>query len=105
MSSTLSRPLRATNGFRSIPVVKGDQVTVISGKHKGKTGIVNKVRRTLYKVFVENVDWVKSNGERVPYGVDASSLRIEKLSMENGRDLIVKKMSIKKMKEKEIEIK
>lgn len=85
MSSRLSKDLRKKYGFHSFPVRKNDKVTVISGAHKGKTGAVVGVRRSLYKVYVEGIKNTKSNGQERMIGIDASNLMITEFTLEYDR--------------------
>jgi len=86
MSSRLSKELQAEFKVRTMPVVKGDEVRVMSGgeDRKGLEGKVEAVYRLKNVVHVAGVNTTKINGSTVPVGLAASKLMITKLRPENG---------------------
>lgn len=91
MSSRLSKDLISQYGFKSFPVKRGDNVYVLTGDFKGKSGYVNRVARRDYKVYVDSCEKFSSSGKKVPVGIDASNLRIVEFSMEEGRNKMLEK--------------
>lgn len=89
MSSGLSRELREKYGIRSLPIKKDDEVKVIGGKLKDKTGRVIKVNRTTYQVFLDISYKDLPNGQVSRYGVNASKLQITGLDMKNSREKVI----------------
>ena len=87
MSCRLSKELQAKYKVRSMPVVKGDEVTVMTGgdDRKGQQGKVEAVYRLKNVVHVNGVNVQKANGQSVPIGLSASKLMITKLRQENGK--------------------
>jgi large subunit ribosomal protein L24 len=81
MNSVLSKELRKEYGIRSLPVRKGDVVTVMTGDSKGTSGKVEKVSLARTKVFVEGVTVSKADGTKVMYPVHPSNLKITKLDL------------------------
>nr|YP_009257583.1 50S ribosomal protein L24 [Coeloseira compressa]ANH09666.1 50S ribosomal protein L24 [Coeloseira compressa] len=39
----------------------GDKVTIISGKYKGKTGIINKINKKKQEVFINKINMIKKH--------------------------------------------
>ena len=62
MCSNLSKELRKKYGKRSFPVRKGDEVKIMRGKSKGKTGKISVVESAKYRVAIENVQRKKKDG-------------------------------------------
>jgi len=87
MSCRLSKELRDKYKVRSMPVVKGDEVTIMSGgdERKGHAGKVDAVYRLKNVVHVSGVQTTKANGQTVPIGLAASKLMITKLRPENSK--------------------
>ena len=55
ISSHLNKELRKKYGKRSIPIRKGDEVKVMRGKFKGKTGKISIVNIKKQKVAIEGI--------------------------------------------------
>ena len=87
MSCRLSKELREKYRVRSMPVVKGDEVTIMSGgdERKGHEGKVEAVYRLKNVVHVNGINHQKLNGQTVPIGLSASKLMITKLRPENSK--------------------
>lgn len=91
MSSGVSKELREQYKFRTIPVVKGDEVLVLRGDLKGKTGKVIKVNRATYRVILDITYREKKNGQIARFGIHSSSLQITKFCMDHNRDQLIEK--------------
>lgn len=87
MSSTLSKELRASLKKRSIPIRTGDQVKVMRGSFRGKTGKVSGVNRSKYKVYVSDLEFEKKDGTKKKLSFDASKLMIIKANIDDKRRL------------------
>lgn len=85
MASHLSDELLKKYDRRSITVVKGDEVKVMRGDHKGTTGKVVGVDARARKVTVEGVVHKKADGTEVALPVDPSNLTIVRLHLEDAR--------------------
>jgi large subunit ribosomal protein L24 len=85
MASHLSEELLLKYNRRSMTVVSGDEVKVMRGDHKGKSGKIIDVVVTDRKVVVEGVTNKKADGTEVPLPVDPSNLVIVKLNLEDKR--------------------
>jgi large subunit ribosomal protein L24 len=85
MASHLADELLKKYDRRSITVIKGDEVKVMRGDHKGTTGKVVDVDAKARKVTVEGVINKKADGTEVPLPVDPSNLLIVRLNLEDAR--------------------
>ena len=67
------RPVRT---FKNWKILRGDEVVIVSGKDKGKRGVVRKVERTKNRVLVDGINYVR---KRVPAsaGVRGGHITIE----------------------------
>lgn len=79
VASNFSAELRKEYGVRSLPVRKGDTVTVISGQFKGQSGKVEKVSLSKIAAFVEKMTVSRADGSASAYPIHPSNLRIIKL--------------------------
>jgi large subunit ribosomal protein L24 len=85
MASHLSEELLLKYNRRSATVITGDEVKVLRGDHKGKSGKIVEVDVSVRKVVVEGVTNKKADGTEVPLPVDPSNLVIVKLNLEDQR--------------------
>jgi large subunit ribosomal protein L24 len=85
MASHLSEELLLKYNRRSATVISGDEVKVLRGDHKGKSGKIVDVVVSDRKVVVEGVTNKKADGTEVPLPVDPSNLLIVKLNLEDKR--------------------
>ncbi|KAL8716839.1 MAG: hypothetical protein Q9225_005865 [Loekoesia sp. 1 TL-2023] len=93
MSAPLSRELRDKHNVRSIPIRKDDEITIVRGTNKGRTGKVTSVYRLKYVIHVERVVREKSNGQSVPLGIHPSKVQITKLKGDKDRDNILERIA------------
>jgi large subunit ribosomal protein L24 len=85
MASHLSEELLLKYNRRSMTVISGDEVKVVRGDHRGKSGKIMDIDVTVRKVVVEGVTNKKADGTEVPLPVDPSNLVIVKLNLEDKR--------------------
>jgi large subunit ribosomal protein L24 len=85
MASHLSEELLLKYNRRSVTVIQGDEVKVLRGDHKGKTGRILGVDVPARKVTVAGVTNKKADGTEVALPVHASNLVIVKLNLEDKR--------------------
>lgn len=85
MASHLSEELLLKYNRRSLTVISGDEVKVLRGDHKGKSGKIVGVDVSARKVNVEGVTNKKADGTEVALPVDPSNLVIVKLNLEDKR--------------------
>lgn len=73
-----SQSLKATTPRRHLHVKRGDTVVVLSGRDKGKTGVVKQVFPDKGKLIVENVNMVvKATRPNPMIGVTGGLVRVE----------------------------
>ncbi|KAL8732121.1 MAG: hypothetical protein Q9181_004059 [Wetmoreana brouardii] len=93
MSAPLSKELRDKHNVRSIPIRKDDEVSIVRGNNKGRTGKVTSVYRLKYVIHIERVSREKSNGQSVPLGIHPSKVQIIKLKVDKDRENILGRIS------------
>ncbi len=74
----VAKKLAETLKVKSLMVKKGDTVKVMVGDFKGKTGTVDKVDLKSEKVYINGVERVKKDGNKVLAPVHPSNVRITK---------------------------
>ncbi|MEM4605525.1 MAG: 50S ribosomal protein L24 [Candidatus Pacearchaeota archaeon] len=85
LSANLEKSLRKKYGVRNIELVKGDEVKVMRGNFKGKTGKVDKIERKNNRVSIEGITKTKKDGTKVQVWFHSSKLKIIKLKEEDRR--------------------
>src|SRR3989344_3904322 len=76
LSVHLSKELKQKYGKRNVPVRKGDNVKVMVGQFKKKTGKIESLDVRRRRVYVEGVYLVKRDGSKMPYPLHPSNLLI-----------------------------
>ncbi len=85
MSSHLSEELMKEHSRRNSPVRKGDEVSIMRGKFRGKTGKISKVDLKKYKTYIEGIKIRKTDGTERQAPIHPSNLKIIKLNLEDKR--------------------
>ena len=85
MASHLSEELLLKYNRRNLTVIKGDEVKMMRGDHKGTVGKVLTIDARFRKVTVDGITNKKADGTEVPLPVDPSNLLITKLNLEDNR--------------------
>merc|ERR1711920_643563 len=81
MRGHVIKELRQKYGIKcGLPIVKGMNVRIRKGKHKGAKDKVVQVRRNKYCIYLENKKIERSNGASVYVPFNASNLDIMSLS-------------------------
>lgn len=101
MSSHLNKILRKKYNTRSITVRNGDEVKVMKGKFKGKTGKVTKVDIKKQRVTIDGLQNKKKDGTKINAYFDASNLQIESLKDDRRRFKRIKFKPVVKEEKKE----
>lgn len=83
MSAHLSKELREKYKTRSIPIRKGDEVEVMRGEFKKRTGKVVRVDLKKYRVYVEGLTIRRTDGTERLKAIHPSNLKIIKLALED----------------------
>ena len=91
MSSHLNKSLRDQYKIRSLPIKRGDEVKILKGKGKGKTGKVVQVYRKRNVIYVDKVQRDKQNGQTVFLPIKPSYCLIEKLLINKDRTKTIEK--------------
>jgi large subunit ribosomal protein L24 len=104
VSASLAPELRERFGRRSIVIRKGDEVRILRGDMKGKTGVVEKVNIRKGTVHIDGIKRKKVDGSEVPIPIVPSNMQITKLILDDKRRQAVLVRSEKKpAKEKKTE--
>jgi len=87
LSAHLSKELREKHNRRSFPVRKGDEIEVMRGKFKKKTGKISRVNLKKSKVYIDGITQKKVDGTDVQIPIDPSNLRLINLNLEDEKRL------------------
>ena len=95
---TLNKSLRAQYKIRCLPLKRGDEVKILKGKSKGKSGKVVQVYRKRNVIYVDKVNREKQNGQSVFLPIRPCHCVIEKLLMNKDRTKTIEKRAALKVK-------
>ena len=96
LSTHLSKELREKYKRRALPLRKGDEVQVMRGKFKEKTGKVARVNYKKYRVYVEGITRKRTVGTEAQVGLHPSKLKIINLNLDDKmRQKILERKGIK----------
>lgn len=98
LGSNLSKPLREKHKRRTISVRKGDEVRILSGQFKGKTGKINSVNVKRLRVSIEGIQRAKKDGTKIAVWFAPSNLQIQELNLEDKRRIKERKIVAKEEK-------
>ena len=101
MSSHLNKSLRDQYKIRSLPIKRGDEVKILKGKGKGKTGKVVQVYRKRNVIYVDKVNREKQNGQSVFLPIRPCHCIIEKLLINKDRTKTIEKRAAIRAKAEE----
>ena len=101
MSCHLIKSLRDQHKIRSLPIKRGDEVKILKGKAKGKSGKVVQVYRKRNIIYVDKVNREKQNGQTVFLPIRPSYCVIEKLLINKDRTKTIEKNASIKVKNAE----
>ena len=96
LAANLSKDLRKKYGMRNLPVRKNDEVKIMRGKFRGKTGKILVVNLKKRRVAIENIQIKKKDGTKVNVYIRPSKVQIINLALDDKKRL--KRM--KKVQEK-----
>nr|QAA11202.1 plastid ribosomal protein L26 [Eustigmatophyceae sp. Chic 10/23 P-6w] len=99
MSSPLSKELKAQyDGVRAMPIRTGDEVKVLKGDHKGKTGKIEGIDRAKLYIHIEGINREKAGAKEagktsttIPVNIRPSKVQIIKLNLDKSREAILKR--------------
>ncbi|MCX6801805.1 MAG: 50S ribosomal protein L24 [Candidatus Diapherotrites archaeon] len=87
VASHLSKKLAEELGRRSLSVRKGDEVKIVRGDFKGKSGKISKVDVSRLRVFIEKIVKKKADGTEAQVPIQPSKLVIESLDRGDSKRL------------------
>lgn len=87
LSAHLSKELSEKYNRRSFPVRKGDEVEVMRGKFRKKTGKISRIDLKKIKVYIDGITRKKVDGTDVQVPIHTSNLRIISLNLEDEKRL------------------
>lgn len=87
IAAHLSKELREKYKRRSFPVRKGDEVVVMKGKYKKKTGKIGRVDLKKIRVYIDGITRKKVDGSEIPVPIHPSKLKIMNLNLEDKKRL------------------
>ncbi len=85
LASHLSKELREKYKRRALPLRKGDEIQVMRGKLKGKTGKIARVNYKKYRVYIEGITRKRTVGTEAQVGLHPSKLKIINLNLDDKR--------------------
>ena len=85
MSANLSKDLRKKYGRRSFVLIKGDNVKIMIGKFKKKTGKISSVNLKKSKISIEGIQRTKKDGTKINVWFHPSNLQIKELNLEDSK--------------------
>lgn len=98
MSCHLVKSLREQYKVRSVPIKRGDDVKILKGKAKGKSGKVVQVYRKRNVIYVDKVNREKQNGQTVFLPIRPSNCVVEKMFINKDRTKRLAKRVEQKLK-------
>ena len=100
ISVSLSKNLREKHDKRNFPVRKGDNVSIMRGEFKGKSGKIESVNMKKMKVVIDGIYRTKKDGSKVAVMFEPSNLQIKELVLEDKKRKVSleRKASVKKIK-------
>ena len=94
MGAHLSKILREKYNTRSISIRKGDEVKVMRGKFKGKTGKIAQVDIKKQRITIEGLQNKKKDGTKINVYFNASNLLIKTLNEDDKRRFKRRKLKV-----------
>ena len=83
MAAVLNKKLREAHKRRSTIVRVGDQVKILRGTYRGKSGRIEKVDVTHERIYITGIDREKKDGSKSMYPIHPSNVMIEDLNTED----------------------
>ena len=87
MSANLSKTLREKHGRRSFVLRKGDNVKIMVGEFKGKSGKTDVIDKTRLRTSIEGINKTKKDGSKVAVWFNPSNLQIQELNLDDKKRL------------------
>jgi large subunit ribosomal protein L24 len=87
ISATLSKELRKKYGKRNFPLRKGDEVLIMRGEFRGKTGKIELTDLKKLRVMIGGIYRTKKDGTKVSVYFESSNLKVKELNLDDKRRL------------------
>ncbi|OHT11006.1 ribosomal protein L24 [Tritrichomonas foetus] len=91
MSAPLSKDLQNTHGIKRLPIRRDDEVEVVRGQYKTRSGRVVAVKLSTMRINVESVTKQKLSNETVFIPIHPSNVVITKIKMDKYRKNLIEK--------------
>ncbi|KAH0789770.1 60S ribosomal protein L26-1 [Histomonas meleagridis] len=91
MSSPLSKDLQKQYGIKRLPIRRDDEVEVVRGQMKKRTGRVVAVKLSTMRINIESVTKQKISNETVFIPIHPSNVVITKIKMDKYRKNLIEK--------------
>lgn len=100
MAAHLSAELKKEYKRRSAPVRKGDEVVIMRGKFKKRSGKIARADTKKYRVYIEGVMVKRTDGTERQASIHPSNLKITKLNLQDKKrvEALKRKIGSKKAK-------
>lgn len=85
MSSKIDKSLKRNYSSDTIPVRKGDEVKIMRGIQKGKSGKIVQCSRKGIFIYVSTITYKKMNGDEAYLPIHPSNVQIQKLVLTSER--------------------
>ena len=97
MSCTLSTELKAKHCIKgTLPVKRGDTVTIMSGHFKNQSGQVLSVNHKTYRLKISRIEKERPSGQNVTVPIHYSNCKITKLKAKDPmREKIINRKVVK----------
>ncbi len=83
MAAHLSAELKKQYNTRSMPVRKGDEVVVMRGRFKKRSGKIARLDTKKYRVYIEGIMVRRTDGTERQAPIHSSKLKIMKLNLQD----------------------
>ncbi|MAG08295.1 50S ribosomal protein L24 [Candidatus Woesearchaeota archaeon] len=83
VNAHLSKELKKKHSRRALALRKGDKIKIARGQFKGKTGKVDKINLSNYRVYVTDIMVAKKDGTKAFFPLHPSNLIITELILED----------------------
>ncbi|MBS85866.1 MAG: 50S ribosomal protein L24, partial [Candidatus Heimdallarchaeota archaeon] len=79
LSASVSKKLKQDKGLKSLPIREGDEVLIVRGSHKGKSGKVNKTDPVKSRIYVDGLGSKKTDAQEIAIPIHPSNVVIQKI--------------------------
>jgi large subunit ribosomal protein L24 len=85
----LSKELREKYTRRSMPLRKGDEVEIMRGKFKKRTGRIARINTESFKVYIDGIMVKRTDGTERQAPIHPSNIKIVRLNLDDKKRLKV----------------